>query len=335
MENKKRILLITTGGTIASLPTSKGLVPSLDSSGLTDFVPEIEGICSYDSLELFRVDSTNINTAHWIKLAKIIKKYYEDYDGFVITHGTDTLSYTAAALSYMVQNSPKPVVLTGAQKSITLRDTDARNNLIDAFTYAADDLASGIRIVFNGLVIPGTRARKVKTHSYDAFASIDYPAVASVMGGRVIHYISDDIQDKEKKPVFSFDLNDKVMLIKLTPGFDGNVIELLGEIYRALIIEAFGAGGLPENGNPSPRLAVDRFTAKDGIVAMTTQVPSEGSSLSTYEVGRELCDNPNVLEGGNMTIEAMVCKLMWILGKTSDRNKIKELFYTPIDHDIL
>lgn len=329
----KNILLISTGGTIASKPTDSGLTPQLSSSQLLEFVPEISGICNFSGIQLFSLDSTNITPHHWVKIAETIRTNYDDFDGFVITHGTDTLSYTAAALSYMIQNCRKPVVLTGSQKSIYLRDTDARRNLIDAFTYASDEHAQGIKIVFNGNVILGTRARKTRTQSYNAFDSIDYPVVASVQRGRVLHYI---LWPKPAgKPKFAFNLNPGILVLKLTPGMNGDTIKKLGHHYRAIIIEAFGVGGLPNLGENSLRAAADEYTSEGGLIAITTQVPYEGSALCTYQVGNELCNNPNVLEGGNMTMEALTCKLIWILGQTDNNDEIQKLFYTPVDCDIL
>lgn len=329
----KKILLLATGGTIASKPTGSGLAPRLSAEEITDSVPEINELCEFDCEMLFSLDSTNITPQNWISIAEKIRERYDDYDGFVITHGTDTLSYTAAALSYMIRKSPKPIVLTGSQKSIHMRDTDARNNLFDAFAYASDERAAGVRIVFNSRVIMGTRGRKIRTQSYNAFESTDYPVVARVEGSRVIHYIPAEYS--KPAPIFDIKMEPSVVPLKLIPGLDGRVIDKLAEIYKAIIIEAFGQGGLPENGEYSLRKAADRFTEKGGLVAMTTQVPYEGSNLRTYKVGRELCDNPNVLEGGNMTMEAMTCKLMWILAKTNDKKEIHRLFYEEVDCDIL
>lgn len=329
----KNILLIATGGTIASKPTGSGLAPQISSSQLLDFVPEIKELCHLDTVQICNLDSTNITPEQWKQIVMTIEESYDSYDGFVITHGTDTLSYTAAALSYMIQRSHKPIVLTGSQKSIYLRDTDARRNLLDAVTYSADSKASGVKIVFNSNVILGTRARKTRTQSYNAFDSIDYPVVAKVVRGRVIHYIVEEYS--EERPVFSYALDPRILVLKLTPGMTGDTIRNLGHFYRALIIEAFGSGGLPDQGENSLKEAADQYTDSGGIIAITTQVPYEGSALCTYAVGRDLCDNPNVLEGGNMTMEAMTCKLIWILGQTDDIDQVHRLFYTPVDHDIL
>lgn len=336
----KKILLITTGGTIASKEsTSGGLTPGISHNELTNFVPEIDTICQFDSIGLMNLDSTNVGPVHWHKMARTIKDNYAKYDGFVITHGTDTLSYTAAALSYMIQNSPKPVILTGSQKSIYLRDTDARRNLLDAFIYAASNDASGVNIVFNSQVILGTRARKTRTFSYNAFDSIDYPSIATIQNGRVITYV--DRREKLETADFNISMSSKVFVLKLVPGINPDVIENLGKLYKVIVVEAFGSGGLPNESGLSQsnsdciKTAVDKFTNNGGIVVMTTQVPYEGSNLSTYEVGSILKDNPNILEGGNMTMEALTCKLMWILGQTEEVEEIKKLFYKQIAFDIL
>lgn len=328
-----RILLISTGGTIASKDTGHGLKPSISSEQLAEFVPEIKGICLFDTLQLLALDSTNISPSHWIEIAGAIKDNYDKYDGFIVTHGTDTLSYTAAALSYMIQHSSKPIILTGSQKSIYLRDTDARRNLIDAFLYANHPHAQGVRIVFNGNVILGTRARKTKTHSYNAFDSIDYPVIAKLSHNRIIPYINFD--KPMNSPTFTLNMNPSVFALKLIPGMTGDIIDKVGPMYRALIVESFGAGGLPNIGDNSLLDAAYRYSQNGGLLIMTTQVPHEGSALDTYEVGYNLKNAPNILEGGNMTMEALTCKLMWILAHSDNMDEIKEMFYTPIEMDIL
>lgn len=155
----KKVLMLGTGGTIASEVTPSGLAPALTSAELLRCVPEISSLCSVTCEELFSIDSTNVTPAHWLTIARAIRAHYEEYDGFVIAHGTDTMAYTAAALSYLIQYSPKPIILTGAQKPIVFENTDSKTNLADAFRCAVSDLC-GVMIVFNGRVILGTRARK-------------------------------------------------------------------------------------------------------------------------------------------------------------------------------
>ena len=149
----KNILMIGTGGTIASEMTPDGLTPELTPAQLLRYVPAIRDLCRVDCINLFSLDSTNITPAHWIRTANAIREHYEDYDGFVISHGTDTMAYTAAALSYLVQGADKPVMLTGAQKPINYDSTDSKLNLTDAFVCAASGQLAGVNIVFSGRVI--------------------------------------------------------------------------------------------------------------------------------------------------------------------------------------
>ena len=161
----KNILMIATGGTIASRETGAGLAPQITSDELLQQVPALSELCRVDTVQLMNLDSTNINSRHWLAMAGCVRQNYDAYDGFVLTHGTDTMAYTAAALSYLIQDNAKPVVITGSQKSIFNTDTDARENLRDAFLYASDDGACGVHIVFDHKVILGTRARKTRTKS--------------------------------------------------------------------------------------------------------------------------------------------------------------------------
>ncbi|MGN1062319.1 MAG: asparaginase domain-containing protein, partial [Candidatus Scatosoma sp.] len=179
----KKILLIATGGTIASTTGKSGLSPTLSAEELLKYVPEIGGFCKTDCIQPFNIDSTNVAPAHWLTLSDLICDNYDKYDGFVICHGTDTMAYTAAALSYLIQNSKKPVVLTGAQKPIDKEDTDARVNLRDAFAYAASEKAAQVTIAFHGKIIAGTRAKKIRTKSFNAFESVDFPVLGTVRGG--------------------------------------------------------------------------------------------------------------------------------------------------------
>ena len=162
----KKILMLGTGGTIASEITESGLSPQLTTEQIMHYCPDISDFCSVDCLQLCNLDSTNIAPEHWQRMADSIRKEYNHYDGFVLTHGTDTMAYTAAALSYLIQYSKKPIVLTGSQKPINLEITDSKTNLVDAFHYAANEDAHGVSIVFNGRVILGTRARKTHSKSF-------------------------------------------------------------------------------------------------------------------------------------------------------------------------
>ena len=327
----KKILLITTGGTIASIQTKNGLVPGLDGNQLIEFIPQLKEMCDIEVRSVFNIDSTNVYYKHWLELAKIIKNEYENYDGFVICHGTDTMSYTASALSYLVQNSKKPIVLTGAQKPINLEISDAKTNLLDSFTFACESSSRGVVLIFNGNVILGTRARKIRTKSFDAFKSIDYPKIAIVKDGIVIPYIT-NLNDDTK---FYNSLDPNVGLLKLIPGIDYQVLEFMLDKYDALVIESFGVGGLPTYEDKCFNELIEKYSKLGKIIVMTTQVPNEGSDIAIYQVGHYLKQNPNILEAYDMTTEAVVTKLMWILANTKNIGEIKDLFYKTISNDIL
>lgn len=329
----KKILLIATGGTIASEATEDGLSPALTTAGLLARVPELRGVCLADAVQLFNLDSTNICMPHWLKIAETIRGSYERYDGFVVTHGTDTMAYTAAALSYLIQNSRKPVVLTGSQKSILSRDTDARKNLLQAFLYAVSETAWGVHIVFDGKVILGTRARKVRTKSYNAFSSIDYPEAAVFSDMRLVPFLP----VPELPPVrFYSSMQNSVFVLRLIPGMDVGIFGYLRQRYRALVIEGFGVGGVPSYDDGGAFLnAVRGWTEQGGIVVFTTQVPHEGSDLGVYAVGSAAKRLPGVMETGSMTPEAVVAKLMWALAQTADRGEAERLFLEPVCCDRL
>ena len=167
----KQILVIGTGGTIACKRSSDGLKPVMSSDELLSFVPDTKRFCHADTLQVLNIDSTNMQPEHWLLIARSIKEHYNQYDGFVVCHGTDTMAYTAAALSYLIQDSPKPIVITGAQKPIDMENTDARMNLADSLLFASCPRAHGVNLVFDGKVIAGTRGKKERTKSYNAFPS--------------------------------------------------------------------------------------------------------------------------------------------------------------------
>ncbi|MCI9003151.1 MAG: asparaginase [Oscillibacter sp.] len=326
---RKHVLLIGTGGTIASEVTEGGLAPELTTEQLLAHIPAISSICAVDCVQLLNLDSTNITPGHWLQMAHCIQERYGQYDGFVLTHGTDTMAYTAAALSYLIQGSPKPVVLTGAQKPIGFDSTDSKTNLMDAFRCASEDLP-GVSIVFNSKVIPGTRAKKTRSKSFQAFSSINYPYLGILRDGVLLRYIR---QDCGEAPVFYDRLNTRVALLKLVPGMGREAADFLLERNDGLIIESFGVGGLPEFGGFYH--CVDEAMSVGKTVVLTTQVENEGSDVGVYHVGHALKNKLGVLEAYDMTTEAVVAKLMWILGRTRDRKEVERLFYTPVAKDIL
>mgnify|MGYP001546937507 FL=1 len=330
LDVKKRILFIGTGGTIASEMSDEGLLPGVGASALLGYVPDVAQLCDVDSVLLYELDSTNIGPEEWLGLASTIRNNYTRFDGFVISHGTDTMAYTAAALSYLVQLSPKPIVLTGAQKPIGFDTTDSRQNLRDAFAVACDVGMHGVCIVFNGRVILGTRARKTHSKSFDAFSSINYPNIADLRDGRLSRYIEPECLPE---PRFYSELDTRVGLLKLIPGTEPELLDYMLSRCRALVIERFGVGGLPERGGMH---AAVKAAARSGkAIVMTTQVQNEGSDLAVYSTGSALAKSPGILEAYDMTTEAAVAKLMWLLPLAYGPGDVQRMFYTPISRDIL
>lgn len=328
----KKILMLGTGGTIASEMTAQGLSPELRPAQLLNYVPAIKELCQVDCRSLFSIDSTNMTPAHWELLASAIRDSYDSYDGFVISHGTDTMAYTAAALSYMVQGSRKPIIFTGAQKPINYDSTDSKTNLADAFVCACSEELAGVAIVFSGRVILGTRARKTCSKSFTAFSSINYPDLGILHDQKLMCYITPPSADR---PSFYTRLDPKVGLVKMAPGADPELLDFMLERNDGLVIECFGVGGLPSYEDRKLLDIVKKHTARGKFIVMTTQVQNEGSDLSVYSVGHGLKNDPHILEGYDMTTEAVYAKLMWLLAQTRDPQQAAELFYAPVAHDIL
>lgn len=327
----KNILMLTTGGTIASVSTPYGLIPTLNSEELLSYLPKLEEDIQINTRELYSIDSTNTRPEHWLLIAKAVETEYKNYDGFVICHGTDTMAYTASALSYLIQNSPKPIVLTGAQKPIGTEITDAKSNLRDSILYAADDKSCGVQIVFSGKVILGTRAKKTRTFSFEAFSSINYPFIAEIYDGKIIRYISQNKNDM--KAVFYHNLNEKVYVMKLIPGISDSLISTIFENYDGIILESFGTGGIPDSIQDAIFKNLDKYSAKDKVLVITTQVQNEGSDTDIYEVGVKL-KKYKYLEAGDMTLEATLTKLMWMLAnKERTWDYIEKSFNNAVSFD--
>ncbi len=324
----KKILMIGTGGTIASELTDCGLAPGLTTEQLLSYIPDIEQICHVDCIQLLALDSSNITPEHWKMIVRCIREHYGEYDGFVLTHGTDTLAYTAAALSYMIQGSPKPIVFTGAQKPIGFDTTDSKENLRDAFRCAVEDLP-GVSIVFDHKVILGTRAKKTRSKSFSAFSSINYPELGVLQDGILMRFIR---QACAAEPTFYEELNTGVSLVKLVPGMGCEILDFLFESNDAVVIESFGVGGVPEAGGFYE--CIRKWKSQGKFAVLTTQVENEGSDLGVYHEGHRLKNDLRVLEAYDMTTEAVLAKLMWILAQTKDPEQVIRMFYTPVAVDM-
>lgn len=375
----KRVLVIATGGTIASAEEGSGLAPALTGEQLVAFVPEVAQMCHVEVSQAMNVDSTNMRPEGWLAIAGEVRRRYDDFDGFVVLHGTDTLAYTAAGLSYLVRRSPKPVVLTGSQLPMGDPGTDGKRNLLDAVCVACDDAAAGVLVAFGGKVIAGTAARKVRTRDFEAFDSLNVPDLGAVgesgvqwaaaarelMASGAADGCAPVGEARAGREGFSADggsaceehgsvsvpsgaaergfavagpsaprffdtLNPRVMVLKVTPGMDGRVVDALRPLCDALVVEAFGLGGIPEYAGVTDALL--NWADADKTLVMTTQCPFEGADLSVYEVGRAFCNRPGVLMGGAATTEALLAKTMWALAQaerpdgTIDREKLTALF---------
>lgn len=323
-------MLLTTGGTIASLEGENGLVPEMKAEEILSHLPGLNSLCQIDSKPLMNIDSTNMQPEYWADMAKSIYEKYNDYDGFVITHGTDTMAYTSAALSYMLQDVDKPIVITGSQIPIAFKKTDAKRNISDAVRFACEDIG-GVYVVFDGRVIQGTRAIKLRTKSYDSFESINYPYIASIHEDD-IKYNKSFHSPKNKEIKLDTSLCTDVSLVKLHPGIKPEFFDFLKNQCKGIVIESYGSGGIPFQGRNILQ-KLNELTECGISVVITTQCLEEGEDIDIYEVGRKVNQNI-IIRSRNMNTEAIVPKLMWVLGKTQDPHKVKEMMETPIADDI-
>lgn len=320
---KKKILIITTGGTLASAEGKDGLVPELDSNAIFS---NMEGVMSYydvDFLELLSLDSSNMQPEEWQQIAKAVYDRVNAYAGIVIIHGTDTMAYTASALSFMLKNVPIPVVLTGSQLSILNPIADAVENCRCAVNMAGSGVP-GVFIAFNRKVMLGCRASKVRTISFDAFESINYPYVG-VVNSNGLDISSYALKKPAGECVLQDKLCTKVFLLKLIPGTSPDIFEILYQAgYKGIVIEAFGIGGLHfERRNLAE--AIENVIKKGMTVVVGTQCLYDGSNLSIYQTGQVIL-RAGALQAHDMTCEAAVTKLMWVLGQTRNRQEIEAVF---------
>ena len=338
----KKILMVATGGTIASTQAGSGLAPTLTGHELAAMVPGIDGLCELDVCQPMNIDSTNMRPRNWLSVRDTIVDAYDDYDGFVVLHGTDTMAYTAAALSYLIQGSPKPIVLTGSQQPMANPFTDAKLNLYQSLLYALDDASRDVCVVFGGDVICGTRARKQRTMSFNAFTSMNMPPLACIRNNRIVRPATlplthalpaqGDTRAASAQPRLFDALDERVIVIRLTPELGPSVLDLLARDYDAVVLETFGIGGIPDYGG-GWHAAISRWVESGRIVVVTTQVPEEGLDLGVYEVGRAYANMGGVLAAGDMTVEAIVAKTMWALGQTRNQARVAELFAHPVNND--
>ena len=320
MENKK-ILLVTTGGTIASVPGGEGLEPHRSDV----MERELQQLRTYYDItvrDVMCLDSSNIRPEEWQMIAQEIFEQRTGYDGIVVSHGTDTMAYTASAVTFMLPNIDRPVVFTGSQ--LPLRDilSDGPDNLRTAFAMAASG-KSGVFLAFDRKVMLGCRAVKVRASGFSAFESVNarYAAQVSNLGLVINEAVLPQCQGQT---ALRTDISKNVFLLKLTPGLNPAVFDMLAAMgYKGIVIEAFGLGGI----NVLNRgLRGIHRCVEDGIsVVVTTQCLYDSSDLRVYQVGNKLLEM-GVIQGRDMTSEAAMTKLMWAIGQGMEQPEIAKLF---------
>lgn len=311
--DKKKVCLIATGGTIASVETPEGMKPLLDGKELLAKVPELESLGVIDIVELMQLDSTNIQPKDWIQMAQAIEERYADYDGFIITHGTDTMAHSAAALYYMLENLQKPVIFTGSQLSLVEEGSDAPANLLLAM-YGAVSSVPGVYLAFHNKLMQGNAAKKLCTENFDGFYSINVPDVAVLEDGKIKWNISSDFIEPEKELKINTAIDTHVAVFEVFPGFNTDIIRMAVDSgCKGIVLKGYGAGNVPsEESGHSFLPAIDYAVEKGVKVVLTTQCIYDGTDLERYEVGASALRH-GVISGGDLTVEAILAKLM--LGK--------------------
>lgn len=305
---KKHICVLATGGTIASRPTPNGLMPALSGEDILAMVPDLRARCDIDCVQLLQLDSTNLQPEHWIRMARAVAERRTQYDAFVITHGTDTMAYSAAALHYMLENIDCPVVLTGSQLPAGVPGTDAEQNLLTAF-HAALGGHAGVYIAFGGRVMFGNDARKLCTMQLTAFGNINRPLAGRFAGGRLTWLA------EASAPAGTFRLHDqldtRVGVLKIVPGLPPKMLEAFVDAgFRAVILEGYGLGGIPDQESPMNFLPAFQYAKDHGCrLVCTTQCTYDGVDMDSYEMGVR-AQQLGVEPGGTLTTEALLCKLM-------------------------
>ena len=318
---KKKILLLTTGGTIACLPSSDGLAPAR-SEVMERELDQLRTYYDITVLDTMCLDSSNMLPENWQQIATDIFNNRTGFDGVVVSHGTDTMAYTASAVTYMLPNIDVPVVFTGSQLPLADMLSDGPDNLRTAFAMAASG-HPGVFLAFDRKVMLGCRAVKVRASGFSAFASINTHYAAQVTGNGL--EIDKSILPKAKgEPQLLDWLSQDVFLLKLTPGLKPAIFDMLAAMgYKGIVIEAFGLGGFNVLGKG---LRSIRRAIEDGVsVVVTTQCLFDSADLGVYQVGNQLLDL-GVIQARDMTTEAAMTKLMWALGQKMSQEEIAELF---------
>ncbi len=331
----KKICLIHTGGTIGMKRTSEGYYPC--TGYLAKALEEIsdlkrEGMPEYELVELDPLlDSSDMAVGDWNRIGEVIAERYDNYEGFVVLHGTDTMAYTASALSFMLENLNKPVVLTGSQIPLSEIRSDGRDNLITSLIIAADGVCPEVCLYFGGRLLRGNRATKMSADELVAFDSPNFPHLAHA--GISVRYLPTATGKKSQGASAPFSLskfeNVPIGVLKIFPGISFPIFEtLLTEKLRGIVLEGFGAGNIPGEGNTLLPIIKRAFEA-GSVITVTSQCPQGTISLGTYKSSSPL-KAAGAVSGYDMTTEACVAKLYYLFSKGYGKNEIKKKMETDL-----
>ncbi len=327
MSGKKRVLIINTGGTIGMKKTENGYAPARNF--LAEAISEIADMKKPDTpdWELYELprllDSSDITVKEWNEIAEIIYTKYENYDGFVVLHGTDTMAYTASALSFILDGLDKPVVLTGSQIPLSEIRSDGKDNLVTSLLIAADGAAREVCLYFSGKLLRGNRAVKMSADGLVAFDSPNYPHLADV--GISIKYNTSAISNFNKSQLALRPLsNVPIGVLKVFPGIQFGLFEsIMTEKLSGIVLETFGTGNIPsDDGSLIP--IISRAFECGSVVAVCSQCPQGTVSLGAYETSSAL-KNAGAVSGMDMTTEAAVAKLYYLFSIGKEKKEIKAL----------
>ena len=326
----KKLMILSTGGTIACTQTKDGLIPTLSADDILAYAPNAAKLGKVETKTILNLDSSNIQPEEWRLIAKAVFECLPDYDGIVILHGTDTMAYTASMLSFMLRHIDKPVVITGSQLPVGHPNTDAKANLTDAMITAASGI-SGVVVVFDQQIMLGCRVAKVRTTSQNAFESINRLAVGRVRFGRV--RLIDPPQQPKGEPTLDDAIEPNVFLLKLIPGTRPEVFDDIARLgYRGVVIEGFGLGGL-HCLRRNLLEGIQKLMDANVAVLLTTQCRYEPSDPTVYETGR-LALELGILQAYDMTSECAVTKLMWVLAHATTPDEVRNMMYTSFCGEI-